>query len=176
MIYITNISVSKRSRAARRGEIEEASGEVRELESVPKAEDSVKSSIIRTTIKNENLLNKKIEKKLQSKINKKKNNAIRSKIERSDKLSGVLTSKIEQSINRARYVQSSRKAGWEQINKSIKINEADEVSEEPTEEDIEKIEEDAYVEEFYGKSAPESSKKINPKVNNAFAFLEEAEA
>lgn len=173
------ISVSKRSRAARRGLIEEAAGEVKDLENVPKVNDDVKSSIIRTTIKNENLLNKKMEKKQLSKINKKKNNALKFKKDRSEKVAGILGEKIEQSISRAKYVQNSRKSGWDQINKSIKIRQSTYTSTEegPSTDDIEKAEEDAYVAEFFGEDNKVSSNKAKIQQNaNAFSLLEEKEA
>ena len=154
---------------------------MKELENVPKVNDDVKSSIIRTTIKNENLLNKKMEMKQLSKINKKKNNALKSKKDRSAKIAGILGEKIEQSISRAKYVQSSRKSGWDLINKGIKINQSASIltAEEPSAEDIEKAEEDAYVAEFFADSnkATSTNNKVSGQRNtNAFSLLEETEA
>ncbi|KAK6463609.1 Alb1-domain-containing protein [Scheffersomyces coipomensis] len=191
--------ISKRSRAARRGEIADE-GEAKELSNIAKPESNdVRKSIIRTTIKNENLLMKKME---DSKIrkaansNKKKSNALRSKVERNDKLSGVLAGKIEQSIARAKYVQTTRKSGWERINKSITIaseisiidtaskddKEDDDVAREKTAEEIEKEAEDAYVRDFYGEDKPEGKEEEEESVpivslsNNRFALLEETES
>ncbi|KAK6199423.1 Alb1-domain-containing protein [Scheffersomyces amazonensis] len=192
--------ISKHSRAARRGELND-DGEGKDLSKVAKAENNdVKKSIIRTTIKNENLLMKKMEnQKIKKTLNKKKSNAIRHRVERNDKLTGVLANKIEQSIARARYVQATRKAGWDKINKnltlennSVTIIDSDsvvhsntpEITPEKTAEDIEKEEEDAYVREFYGQDAApqdkveESTDTATPTsslANNRFALLEETE-
>lgn len=85
--------------------------EAKKLANIPKGEDNeVRKSIIRTTIKNENLLARKMESKVKKKQPKKK-------LLRASNLDGVLASKIQQSIERAKYVQGARKAGWEQINK-----------------------------------------------------------
>lgn len=176
----TNFTVSKRSRAARRGEVS-LDGEAKLLENIPKAEnDDVKKSIIRTTIKNENLLAKKMEmEKIKKKGNKKKTSAFKSKTDKGLRVEGVLASKIQQSIDRARYVQSARKAGWDQINKTIQIKNdllenAPQPAAEPTAEEMEQQEEDDYVDEFFN-----NEKKVEetPKVlKNAFALLDETEA
>lgn len=99
------------------------------LEKVPRAEsDELKRSIIRTTIKNENLLAKKMEKdKVRKKGNKKLNNSLKHKADRSTKVEGVLATKIQQSIERAKFVQTTRRAGWDQINKTIKIGGVSEI-------------------------------------------------
>lgn len=113
--------ISKHSRAARRGLIRDV-GEARDLELVPKVDGGeIKKTIIRNTISNENLLNRKMENSRIRKHNKKKTSALVHKVERNQKLGGVLITKIEQSITRARYIQGLRKAGWDQINKSIVI-------------------------------------------------------
>ncbi|ODV79007.1 uncharacterized protein CANTADRAFT_26088 [Suhomyces tanzawaensis NRRL Y-17324] len=172
--------ISKHSRAARRGEVDEG---IKELEKLPKAEsDGVKKSIIRTTIKNENLLNAKMESS-RVKKNKKKTNSLKHRLERSDKLSGVLSTKIEQSIARAKYVQNARKAGWDQINKNIKNELIDEKRREIelsgkaplTEQELEQEAEDEYVKNFYQDDEQEEEvKPQNPA--NKFALLEETEA
>lgn len=168
--------MSKHSRAARRGLIEDE-GEAKELASIPKAESSdVKKSIIRTTIKNENLLAKKMEnsKIRKSKASTKKTNTLKKKIDRSDKLSGVLSTKIEQSIARAKYVQSARKANWSQIDKSalegMSVNiSALEKPKPKTEAELEKEEEDAYVADFYNDETTEQPALVTS--NNRFAVL-----
>lgn len=97
-------------------------GEAQALERLPRQENSdVRKSIIRTTIKNENLLAKKMERSMIKKQNKKVTSTLKSKTERSSKLEGVLSAKIQQSIDRARYVQGLRKAGWDEINKGLRI-------------------------------------------------------
>lgn len=162
-------------------------GEASSLASIPKPEnDDVKKSIIRTTIKNENLLAKKMENSKIRKSNKKKTSALKHKVERSDKLTGVLATKIEQSIARAKYVQNARKSGWEQINKTITIKNdmAEEIKSasvepEKTVEEIEKDAEDEYVRQFYGNDATNEEKddvSVRPTSNNRFALLDEAEA
>lgn len=147
------------------------------MQSIPKDENSdVKKSIIRTTIKNENLLARKMEMdKIKKKGNKKKTAALKHKLDRTDKVSGVLSTKIQQSIERARFVQAARKSGWDTINRGIVIkNELVEVEEPKSAKQAEKEEEDAYVEEFFdGKEKKEPSR---PSSANAFALLEEAEA
>lgn len=112
-------------------------------------------------------------KQTTGKVAKKKNNAIRSRLERSDKLAGVLGSKIEQSIARARYVQSSRKAGWDQINKNINIRPT---AKEKTEEELKAEEEDEAVKEFFEGAEEQAEIQKKQKVINAFALLDEAEA
>ncbi|EGW35645.1 uncharacterized protein SPAPADRAFT_48619 [Spathaspora passalidarum NRRL Y-27907] len=178
--------ISKHSRAARRGEIE-FTNEEKSLETVPKAEPDLKKTIIRTTIKNENLLAKKMENsRVRKHQNKKKTSSLKHKVERNEKLSGVLSGKIENSIKRAKYVQSTRKAGWDQINKSIVVNDSavlnilddddDDVTPEKTQEQIEREEEDEYVRQFY---EGDSEKTEEPKIAssaNRFALLDEAEA
>ncbi|RLV91438.1 Shuttling pre-60S factor ECM1 [Spathaspora sp. JA1] len=175
--------ISKRSRAARRGEFELTSEE-KSLESVPKAEPDLKKHIIRTTIKNENLLAKKMENsKVRKNQNKKKTSSLKHKLERNEKLGGVLSGKIENSIKRAKYVQATRKAGWDQINKSIVVsvpkpeyvlNEGDV---EKTQEQIEREEEDEYVRQFYeGDSDKPKSSPTSSSSANRFALLDEAEA
>lgn len=154
------VIVSKHSRAARRGEVIEPSGlESTKLAASTSTEnDGVRKSIIRTQIKNENLLNKKLESSKVRKLKlKKKSSAIKHKLERSDKLQGILSSKIDASIQRAKYVQSARKANWDKINSSIEIRNhiLDELKQdsspkkELTQEEIEKMEEDEYVRKFY---------------------------
>lgn len=164
--------------------------EDKELASIPKSEsDDVKKSIIRTTIKNEELLNKKIENLKIKKINKKKTNNLKHRFERSGKVEGVLGKKIEQSIERARYVQNSRKSGWDQINKGIELtNNLVHRDEQPekTKEEVEKEEEDSYVEKFFNNDSTEqddmSVKKedqdnyVKNGNKNRFSILEESEA
>ncbi|ODV65116.1 hypothetical protein HYPBUDRAFT_153996 [Hyphopichia burtonii NRRL Y-1933] len=177
--------VSKHSRAARRGLEDDVSHEAKELSSIPKEENSdVKKSIIRTTIKNENLLNKKIENKRIKKLNRKSTSSLKHKTERSSKIEGILNHKIQQSMERAKYVQNARKSGWERINKDIQIKNDvhDELNEQPkiTQEQEDQMEEDAYVEDFY-KDGCEDHKDGSedhelPSSANKFALLEETEA
>lgn len=94
--------------------------------------------------------------------------------------------KIEQSIARAKYVQNLRKAGWDQINKSITIKndlmqELKAKDSTKSTEELEKEVEDEYVKKFFedGKKAEEKEEEESTKIglsNNAFALLEETEA
>ncbi|KAK8438609.1 hypothetical protein CJI97_004271 [Candidozyma auris] len=178
--------ISKHSRAARRGEVQ-LEGEAKTLANVPKGEDNdVRKSIIRTTIKNENLLAKKMENDaIRKKANKRKTSALKNKLDRNQKVEGVLATKIQQSIERAKYVQSARKSGWDQINKSIQIKKVEDLKkqqeEEPkSDEQMELEEEDAYVRDFYAGIKPEGKKEESESLKasdqNAFALLEETEA
>lgn len=109
--------------------------------------------------------------------NIKKTATLKRKLERSDKLGGVLATKIEQSIARAKYVQSARKATWTKIDQEALegiattniVNLVKPV--EKPEKDLEKEEEDGYVKEFY---ADEEKKEDSPPnlSNNRFALLE----
>lgn len=140
------------------------------MESLPKEENNeVRKHIIRTTIKNENLLARKMElDKIKKKAPKKLNNSLKHRLERGLKVNGVLASKIQQSIDKARYVQGARKAGWDQINKTIVVENAlVEKTAEPVV-DAEKQAEDDYVKEFYGEAAAKPAGKANP-----FALLPE---
>lgn len=140
------------------------------MANIPKEDDNeVRRSIIRTTIKNENLLNKKMENSKVKKYNRKKTSALRHRLDRSVKTDGVLSHKIEQSIQRAKFVQSARKANWDKINKSIEVKANDKP--EKTQQQIEQEEEDAYVDEMFDRKA-----EPEPKVANRFALLDEEEA
>ena len=121
------------------------------------------------------------------KINKKKTNSLKHKLERSNKVDEVLSTKIEQSIARAKYVQNSRKAAWDQINKDISTTNDLVDNNEPSEKSekqAEKEEEDAYVQQFFeddsGKQKDDTSNNTSSKPKNTnmnrFALLEESEA
>lgn len=138
----------------------------------------MKRNIIRTTIKNENLLQKKLENQRIKKINKKKSNAKRQKTERSLRHDGILKNKVEQSISRARYIQSSRRANWDQINDAVK-NSTKHGESDHGEKAIE--EEDEYVKQFFsdkGQEDEQRKKDMESEENtqNKFDLLEEAEA
>ncbi|CAX42251.1 uncharacterized protein, putative [Candida dubliniensis CD36] len=182
--------ISKHSRAARRGLIDtDTNNEAKSLESIPREKSDVKKSIIRTTIKNENLLNKKLElSKIKKSTNKKKTSALKHKLERSDKLSGVLATKIDQSIARAKYVQNARKSGWDKTNQNITLENhlAEELKsasglgekkKELTQEELDKIEEDEYVKSIFAKKEEQQEKETpNSSLgNNRFALLNDIE-
>lgn len=74
---------------------------------------------------------KKLEKdKVRKKGNKKLNNSLKHKADRSTKVEGVLATKIQQSIERAKFIQTTRRAGWDQINKTIKLGGSSELESE----------------------------------------------
>ncbi|OBA23163.1 hypothetical protein METBIDRAFT_9463 [Metschnikowia bicuspidata var. bicuspidata NRRL YB-4993] len=181
--------VSKHSRAARRGEID-VGGEAKALENLPRDEnDDVRKHIIRTTIKNENLLAKKMElEKVKKKGNKKLSHTFKHKTEKNSRLEGVLAGKIQQSIEKARYVQTARKSGWDQINKSIVIRTdlteapAEKAGEAVSEKEAQQKEEDEYVKLFFGDQAtteepPQDEAPVaKPKPSgNIFDMLEETD-
>lgn len=119
--------------------------------------------------------------KIRKRGNKKKTSAFKSKNDRGVRVEGVLATKIQQSIERAKYVQSARKAGWEQINKSINIQNLEAAEPVKTQAQIEKDEEDEYVKQFYMESGDtaEADKEEKPAAKasgNVFALLDEAEA
>lgn len=116
--------------------------------------------------------------------NIKKTATIKRKLDRSDKLNGVLANKIEQSIARAKYVQSARKATWSKIDQeavegmalttNIVKKDSIDSNKEKTEAEIEKEEEDAYVKDFYADDdASKKEEDIQPLLSkNRFALLE----
>ncbi|KAI5965800.1 ECM1 [Candida pseudojiufengensis] len=186
--------VSKRSRAARRGEIPDdinnKSSTTTKSESINN-NDGLKKSIIRTQIKNENLLNKKIESSKIKKNNKKKSSTIKTKLERNNKLAGILENKIDSSIARASYIQKARKSNWDKTNSNIEIKnhlsddfKIEQPEKELTEEEILKLKEDELVRDFYkdeeindeNEEKDENDDDKPDLSNNKFALLEEVEA
>lgn len=156
---------------------------------MPRLENNdVKNSIIRTTIKNENLLAQKMEKdKVRKNNSKKLNNSLRAKTDRSAKVEGVLATKIQQSIDRARFVQGMRKAGWDHINKTINVameKEGKEQNDKNAAEQGEKDAKEEYIRYFRSgldaseaekTGAPEFAKQESGKPPNMFSLLEETE-
>lgn len=192
--------ISKRSRAARRGDITDEAPIISTSTKESHENDGVRKSIIRTQIKNETLLNKKIEasriRKQQQQDSKKKSSSLKHKVDRSDKLQGILASKIDASIARAKYVQNARKSNWDKTNASIEIR--NHMIEEGklkqlTQEEIDQMEEDEYVRKFYedddieekdggadaaGADEAKGDGEVEKKTlaNNKFALLDEVEA
>lgn len=150
----------------------------------------MRKSIIRTTIKNENLLAKKLElEKIKKKGTKRKGNLLKHKVDRNSKLDGILATKIQQSVDRAKYIQNARKSDWDRINTNINIVNhfaEDNKPSELTEKQKEKAEEDAYVEQFFADDSepaetanPENHQQTSeskPSDGNRFSLLEEQEA
>lgn len=157
--------ISKNSRAAKRAGVSTRL-ELKELQTVGRAEKTDFSRVlIKQAIldKNSDLLQKKIEKKKDSKlsnnINKKKekiiaqlklsqnsklenlkidNKALLTNIERSLNITNQLDNKIMKSKQKARYVQAARKAGWDQTNALAK-QEIDQVNNIYSKEDPTKV-------------------------------------
>lgn len=126
--------IGKNSRNARQADGAYDDPSVDDLKDLPRAEKTDLSNIlIRTQAKNEALLDAKINKKrkginkvnkktLQDKINKSVNGFDKERLERALNISNVLDGKISKSISRAKYVQSTRKAGWDLTNEIIRDN------------------------------------------------------
>ncbi|WPK26055.1 hypothetical protein PUMCH_003400 [Australozyma saopauloensis] len=127
--------------------------------------------------------------KIRKKSNKKLNNQLRHKADRSTKVEGVLATKIQQSIERAKFVQTTRKAGWDQINRTLTISSSASDKEkklavEQAEEDMDREAEDQYVKDFYGDSEANMTDDVGVpekpttdvleklKSTNRFALLE----
>lgn len=154
-------------------------GEAKDLAKVPsETSRDVKSSIIRTTITNERLLEKKMETKRIKKFNRKKTSNLKRKADRSEKVDGILAAKIAQSISRAKYIQHLRKSAWDQINKEIEVNNLlidEDQNEEKSERDLEKEAEDRYVQSFFEDNDDSVKKLVSSERNkNIFAILDEA--
>ncbi|CAI4037057.1 hypothetical protein SMKI_01G0120 [Saccharomyces mikatae IFO 1815] len=125
--------ISKNSRAARQSDAFDP--EVKDLSELPRAEKTDLTNIlIRTAAKNEALLEAKISKKANKskrgkKINKKVlEDKLANSISSMDKdrlvkalnFTNRLDGKIAKSISRAKYIQNTRKAGWDSTNETIK--------------------------------------------------------
>ncbi|EGV64285.1 60S ribosomal protein subunit export [Yamadazyma tenuis] len=165
-------SISKHSRAARRGEAE--SHEAKELQKVAKQESEVKKSIIRNSILSENLLAKKLESK-RNKKNKVAKNVAGSRA-RTSNMNGILSAKIQNSVARYNFIKTNRKSGWDKINDDIRrssnVTENTSTSKSVNQQE----EEDEYVKQFFEGSgvniADETKATPNPR-SNMFALLEE---
>ncbi|KAL3228639.1 Shuttling pre-60S factor ECM1 [Nakaseomyces bracarensis] len=158
--------ISKNSRAARQGLLDVAP---RELEKLPRAENTDLTNImIRTAAKNESLLEAKMRKKkdtknkvgkkdLQKKINKTERILEKERLARALNITNRLDGKIAKSIQRAKYVQTSRKAGWDSTNEQIKreLQRAIDLENEAKANEEDKKEEgDIEIEEMYDSSKP----------------------
>ncbi|KAL6938227.1 hypothetical protein ACO0RG_004771 [Hanseniaspora osmophila] len=129
--------ISKHSRAARKAEAEVH--ELKELADLPRAaKTDITGSLIRTASKNEDLLNRKMERKQRGKNRVGKNSSRnelglkdrlknadiglleQEKLQKSLNFTNVLDGKISKSISRAKYVQGARKAGWDATNSRIR--------------------------------------------------------
>ncbi|GCF00017.1 60S ribosomal protein subunit export [Zygosaccharomyces mellis] len=120
--------VSRNSRAARQAEAFEP--EAKTLSELPRPEKTDLSNIlIRTTAKNEALLEAKINKKSKKKVDKKKSkekavkdltHLDRNRMEKALNFGSRLDGKISKSTSRAKYIQNIRKAGWDTTNELIR--------------------------------------------------------
>lgn len=124
--------IGKNSRNARQAAGLYDDPEVESLKDLPRAQKTDLSNImIRTAAKNEALLDAKIKKKrndkkklgkksLEEKLSKSVTHMDKERLTRALNISNKLDGKISKAIARAKYVQSSRKAGWDTTNEIIK--------------------------------------------------------
>lgn len=185
--------ISKNSRNARqaKGFFDEA--DVESLNDLPRAEKTDLSNImIRTAAKNEALLDAKINKKrgdkkkvgkktLEDRLSKSISQLDKDRLKRALNISNKLDGKISKSIARAKYVQSSRKAGWDTTNSVIKKQlegiidaaEADKKKKKKSGEDDEIMADDGEIEKpFDGEDEEKSEQKKEDTPTNMFALLE----
>ena len=178
--------ISKNSRAARRSEIELES-EISALENIPRAEKTDLTNIlIRTAAKNEALLDAKIQKKqdrkkhfkekytkkaLEKKLMTALNNDDKERLEHALNITNILDGKVSKSIARAKYVQNSRKANWDQTNELIKRNLSTKIDVNKTEQERKEEKKDEEMEfESFG-DEEERKKKESKKPQNLFSLL-----
>ena len=124
--------IGKNSRNARQAAGLYDDPEVESLKALPRAQKTDLSNImIRTAAKNEALLDAKIKKKrndkkklgkksLEEKLSKSVTHMDKERLTRALNISNKLDGKISKAIARAKYVQSSRKAGWDTTNEIVK--------------------------------------------------------
>lgn len=135
-------SISKNSRAARRGQVDVfTSSETKELENLPRLENTdTISSLIRSSVnKNQQLLNNKILKSsrhlnklkpgdnvITNHLNKKKQHmvskTVRSKQLKFKNIDGRLGKKIEDALRKKKIISNLRKTGWDKINEIAKTS------------------------------------------------------
>lgn len=172
--------ISRNSRAARNGEACEP--EAKSLEQLPRAEKTnLTNVLLRTTAKNEALLEAKLHKKSKNKISKKRSSTLSNsldagKVERALNITSRLDGKIAKSINRAKYIQTARKAGWDSTNDKIKKELATLHNEESNTETkkADELEEDIIEDTDNGgnsKQGSEGSQDSTPK--NVFSLLKD---
>lgn len=170
-------AISKRSRAARRLEVEEP--EAQSLANLPRSDKTdFASSLIRTANKNEQLLEAKLNKrKKYGKVNKNPSSSLlggKDKLQRALNITSRLDGKIQKSISRAKYVQSARKAGWEATNliirKEFQGKEGDSGIEKMKESELDKMDDGEEIEP-YDSAQPETAEAN--KLANAFAALDD---
>ncbi|CAL9737955.1 shuttling pre-60S factor Ecm1p [Monosporozyma servazzii] len=185
--------ITKNSRNARqaKGFFDEA--DVESLNDLPRAEKTDLSNImIRTAAKNEALLDAKINKKRgdKKKVSKKTlEDRLSSSISQLDKgrlkralnISNKLDGKISKSIARAKYVQSSRKAGWDTTNSVIKKQlegaieaaEAEKKKKKSSEDDENMVDDNELEKPYNAEDEEKSESKKDDTPTNMFALLEQ---
>ncbi|ODV61796.1 Ecm1p ASCRUDRAFT_69531 [Ascoidea rubescens DSM 1968] len=181
--------ISKHSRAARREVVQ--TPEEKNLLNEPRKSTIIDKNklIMRATIKNEKLLQKKLENKKTSNINYMNNKIsknscskrtlkntrfLKEKIIKSLKLDGKLENKVQKSIKRAKVVQNERKSNWDVINQKIKLDSTNADSKD-TKTTLETNTETAEMDvELMG--SDEESDADAPKPLNPFDMLQEVEA
>ncbi|GMM33744.1 Ecm1 protein [Saccharomycopsis crataegensis] len=120
--------ISKHSRAARRAQVEDS--EVAELSKLPRSSGKadIANFIVRTANKNEELLQKKLEKKEARKKDTSKTRKLGEggimksnnvKVKRAISFGGKLSAKIEKSINKGLNIQR-RKMTWDQLDEEMR--------------------------------------------------------
>lgn len=130
--------ISRRSRLARRNEIQEIGD--KSLISIPRASKTdIANILIRTEAKNEALMNGKIHKsKNKGRVRKKTsiNNSFtfmgKKRLERALNSASKLDGKIEKSVTRAKYIQTARKSDWNTTNSIIKQEMSSKIEKEPS--------------------------------------------
>ncbi|KAH3664160.1 hypothetical protein OGAPHI_004874 [Ogataea philodendri] len=172
--------ISKHSRAARRGEVDVSTGEARDLEKVPRLEktDTIGPMIRASASKNESLLRQKMEKKAaKSSGAKAKASAISKAVKTRRKkaliIDGRLGSKIEASINRAKEIKSTRKSGWDAINKDARASVKGQSTPDNKKNGADHYESD---QSDWEDMDEEEDEPKAPLATNAFSVLEEVEA
>ncbi|VEU19723.1 DEKNAAC100501 [Brettanomyces naardenensis] len=199
-------STSKRSRAARRGELEAEEQEdlkVNDLDSVPRLEKTdIIGPIIRASLKkNGQLLTDKLTKKhrhsalktgsteiLDAGVHKRKQHAMLSKTVRSRRRRGVtvdgrLATKIETSLERRRNLRFVRRSDWDKVNEMAKESvegKKEDVGADPKSADeVDVGEVGSGWKELTGQDQEDTEKKqeaIRDHKINAYELLDEVEA
>lgn len=185
--------IGKNSRNARQAAGLFDEPDVESLNDLPRAEKTDLSNIlIRTAAKNEALLDAKIKKKrgdnkkrigkksLEDRLAKSITQMDKDRLTKALNISNRLDGKISRSIARAKYVQTSRKAGWDATNQAIRkeldhSNIDGEKTKKKNDEDAD-MENDEDLEQPFmeeeEEAEKEKAKKDNNKSVNMFALLD----
>ena len=196
-------SISRRSRAARRGEVDpdiEQDAQVQQLDSLPRAENTdVIGPMIRASLKkNQRLLSKKLEKKqhraskdvtesiIGGGIHKKKHTnmisrAVKSRRRRGISVNGRLSKRIEEKVKRRNQRRYLRSSDWAAVNKmakeSVTKEDAETTGKIPSEETADEMDTDPLQEDEIKQSDEQINEVEEKKTNkNLFALLDEENA